>query len=43
MTVAAKVGRHALNSSGVGCLVSSLKVAPKLHETRVSITSMASD
>ena len=37
------VGARTQNSGGVGCPVSSLKVAPKLHETRVSITSMASD
>ena len=43
MTRAAEAGRDALNSGGVGCPVSSLKVAPKLHETRVSITSTASD
>ena len=43
MTRATEVGRDALNSGGVGCPVSSLKVAPKLHETGVSITSTASN
>ena len=36
---AAVVGAQALNSGDVGCPVSSLKVAPRLLETRVSITS----
>jgi hypothetical protein len=31
------------NSGGVGCPISSLKVAPKLRETGVSITSKESD
>ena len=43
ITGATEVGRDAMNSGGVGYPISSLKVAPKLHETRVSITSTASD
>ena len=33
------VGTETQNSGGVGYLVSSLKVAPRLLETRVSITN----
>jgi hypothetical protein len=40
---AAMVGAEAQNSGGVGCPVSSLKVAPKLWETGVSVTSTESD
>ena len=36
---AAVVGARALNSGGVGYPMSSLKVAPRLLETGVSITS----
>ena len=43
VTEAAKVGARTRNSRGVGYPVSSLKVAPKLLETRVSVTSMNSD
>ena len=39
MTRAAVVGAGTQNSGGVGCPVSSLKVAPKLLETGLSITS----
>ena len=37
------VGGRTQNLGGVGCTVSSLKVAPKLLETGVSITSTDSD
>jgi hypothetical protein len=40
---AAMVGAEARNSGGVGYPVSSLKVAPKLWETGVSVTSTESD
>jgi hypothetical protein len=43
MTGVAVVGARALNSGGVGCLVSSLKIAPRLLDTRVSITSTEVD
>ena len=43
MTGAAMVGAGTQNSGGVGCPVSSLKVAPKLLETGVSVTSTDSD
>jgi hypothetical protein len=43
VTRAAVVGARALNSSGVGCLASSLKVAPRLLETGVSVTSTEVD
>ena len=39
MTGAAMVGARTQNSGGVGYPVSSLKVAPKLLETGMSITS----
>jgi len=43
MTGAAMVGAQALNSEGVGCPMSSLKVAPRLLEIGVSVTSMDVD
>jgi hypothetical protein len=43
MTGAAMVGARALNSGGVGCPVSSLKVAPRLLETGMSVTSTEVD
>ena len=39
VTGAAMVGAGTQNSGGVGCPVSSLKVAPKLLEIGMSITS----
>ena len=43
MTEVAVVGARTQNSGGVGCLVRSLKVAPRLLETRVSVTSTDMD
>jgi hypothetical protein len=43
VTGAAVVGARALNSGGVGYSVSSLKVAPRLLETGVSVTSTKVD
>ena len=43
MTRAAVVGARTQKSRGVGCPMSSLKVAPKLLDTRVSITNIDSD
>ena len=43
MTGAAMVGARTQNSGGVGCPVSSLKVAPKLLETGMSVTSTDMD
>ena len=43
MTGAAMVGAETQNSGGVGCPMSSLKVAPKLLETGMSITSTDMD
>jgi hypothetical protein len=43
MTRAAMVEARTQKSRGVGYPVSSLKVAPKLRETRVSITNTNSD
>ena len=43
VTKAAEVGARTQNSRGVGCPVTSLKVAPKLLETGVSVTSTNSD
>ena len=40
VTRATVVGTGTRNSSGVGCPVSSLKVAPRLLETRVLVTSI---
>ena len=39
VTGAAMVGARTQNSGGVGCPMSSLKVAPRLLETGVSVTS----
>ena len=39
VTGATVVGTGTHNSSSVGCLVSSLNVAPRLLNTRVSVTS----
>ena len=39
VTGATTVGIGTRNSGGVGCLVSSLKVTPRLLETGVSITN----
>ena len=39
VTGATMVGTGTRNSGGVGCPVSSLKVAPRLLETRVSVIS----
>ena len=39
VTGAAVVGARTQNSGGVGCPVSSLKVAPRLLEIGVSVTS----
>ena len=43
VTRVAVVGARTQNSGGVGCPMSSLKVAPRLLETRVSITSTNMD
>jgi hypothetical protein len=43
VTRAAVVGAKARNSRGVGYPISSLKVAPKLRETGVFVTSTESD
>jgi hypothetical protein len=43
VTGAAVVGARAPNSGGVGCSVSSMKVAPRLLETGVSVTSAEVD
>jgi hypothetical protein len=43
VTRAAVVGARTRDSKGVGCPMSSLKVAPKLRETGVSITNTDSD
>jgi hypothetical protein len=43
VTGAAVVGARTQNSRGVGYPVSSLKVAPKLRETRVSVTNIDLD
>jgi hypothetical protein len=43
VTGAAVLEAKTQNSRGVGCPISSLKVAPKLRETGVSITSKESD
>ena len=43
VTRATEVGARTQNSRGVGYPMSSLKVAPKLLETGVSVTSMDSD
>ena len=39
VTRATMVGTGTRNSGGVGCPVSSLNVAPRLLDTRVSVTS----
>jgi hypothetical protein len=43
VTRAAVVGARTRDSEGVGCPMSSLKVAPKLRETGVSVTDSDSD
>ena len=43
VTRAAVVGARTQNSGGVGCPMSSLKVAPRLLETGVSVASIDVD